>query len=63
MSNNSEDRRSNQIQHRAYIRDGNIVHTGEAVLLACVKAIQGKSRKSEALQEVQRLMRDRNVTK
>lgn len=45
----------------AYIRDGRIFHTGEAVLLACLTHAKGKSRKSDDMTEVQRIMRDQNL--
>jgi hypothetical protein len=46
---------------RAYIRDGKTVHTGEAVLLACILHAKGKSRASDDMTDVQRIMRDHNL--
>lgn len=45
----------------AYIRDGNTVHTGESLLLACLLHAKGKSRKSDDMKEVQRIMHDPNT--
>lgn len=47
----------------AYIRDGKAIHTGEALLLACLLHAKGKSRKSDDMREVQRLMKDHNLEK
>jgi hypothetical protein len=49
--------------HRAYIRDGKVVHTDEAVTLACLIHSKGKSRKSDDMTEVQKIMRDKNRRK
>jgi hypothetical protein len=46
---------------RAYIRDGKTVHSGEALLLACVLHTNGKSRNSDAMVDVQKIMRDHNL--
>jgi hypothetical protein len=51
----------NWIMHKAYIRDGKVVHTGEAVTLACLVHSKGKSRKGDDMTEVQRIMGDKNV--
>lgn len=45
----------------AYIRDGRVTHTGEAVILACLVHSKGKGRGSEDMSEVRRIMRDRNL--
>lgn len=58
----SEDNRVfSRLIHRAYIRDGETLHTGEAVLLACLLHAKGKGRKSDDFKDVQKLMRDRNA--
>jgi hypothetical protein len=44
----------------AWLRDGSTVHTGEALLLACLLRVKGKSRRSEAMKDVQRIMKDVN---
>jgi len=46
---------------RAYIRDGDTFHSGEALLLACLLHAKGKSRKSDDMKDVQRLMKDHNA--
>ena len=45
----------------AYIRDGNFVHTDEALILACLLKVKGKGRNSDAMRDVQRIMRDKNL--
>ena len=52
-----------RVMDRAYIRDGDIVQTGEAVVLACLMQATGKSRKSTDMTDVQRIMRDKNLNK
>lgn len=47
--------------YNAYIRDGDSVHTNEALLLACLLNAKGKGRNSDDMREVQRLMRDQNA--
>lgn len=49
------------IMHRAYIRDGRVLHTDDAVILACLLKAKGRSRKSDDMTEVQKIMRDRNA--
>lgn len=49
--------------YRAYIRDGRTFHTGEAVLLACMLHAKGKGRNTPDMDEVRRIMRDKNVDK
>lgn len=46
---------------KAYIRDGDTIHTGEALLLACLLHAKGKSRNSEDFKDVQKIMRDHNA--
>jgi hypothetical protein len=45
----------------AYIRDGDILHTDETLILACLLRAHGKGRNSEAMRDVQRIMRDKNL--
>ena len=52
-----------RIMDNAYIRDGDNIHYGEALLLACLLHAKGKSRESEDMREVQRIMRDKNLEK
>lgn len=56
----NDNRGFTRLIYRAYIRDGNSVHTGEALLLACLLHAKGKSRVSDDMKDVQRIMRDRN---
>jgi hypothetical protein len=60
MTKNTDDREFSRLMHRAYIRDGQTLHSGEALLLACLLHAKGKSRVSGDMDEVQRIMRDRN---
>lgn len=46
---------------RAYIRDGKTVHSGEALLLACLLHTKGKGRESADMKDVQKIMRDHNA--
>lgn len=49
--------------HRAYIKDGKAIHTGEAVLLACMLHVKGKGRNTDDMVEIQRIFRDPNLDK
>lgn len=51
------------VASRAYIRDGSRIHTGEALMLACLVHTKGESRTSKDMEDVQRLMRDHNINK
>lgn len=44
----------------AYIRDGKLLHTEEAVILACLLRAKGKGRSTPDMTDVQRIMRDPN---
>jgi len=48
--------RMNQI---AYIRDEELMHYGEAVILACL--LHAKGQRSKDLEDVQRIMKDHNL--
>lgn len=61
MSKRSDDREFSQFLYRAYLKDGDTEHTGEALLLACLMHTTGKSRKSDHMADVQRIMKDRNA--
>jgi len=50
-----------RIMDRAYIRDGDTLHTGEALLLACLLHAKGKNRKSDDFKDVQKIMHDPNA--
>jgi len=53
----------NRVMDRAYIRDGKVLHTDEAVILACLLHSKGKGRGTEDMTEVQRIMKDQNVNR
>lgn len=61
MSQKNDNREFTRLIYRAYIRDGGGIHTGESLLLACLLHAKGTSRKSKDMQDVQRIMKDRNV--
>jgi hypothetical protein len=61
MSNNYD--KFYSLAGRAYIRDGRQIHSGEALLLACLVHTKGESRDSKDMADVQRLMRDHNAIK
>lgn len=48
---------------RAWLRDRETIHTGEALLLACLLHAKGKSRNSDDFKEVQKIMHDPNLDK
>lgn len=50
-----------KINQVAYIRDGGYLHTGEAVILACLLHAKGKGRESSDMTAVQRIMKDINL--
>ena len=52
-----------RVAHRAYLRDGSAVHEGEALLVACLLHSKGKSRQSDDMTEVRKIMRDHNLDK
>ena len=57
-----EEREFYRFINRAYIRDGDTVHEGEAVLLATLLHAKGRSRSnSKDMADVQRIMRDKNA--
>ena len=45
----------------AWLRDGDIIIDGEALLLACLLHAKGKSRHSADMKDVQRIMKDGNL--
>lgn len=52
-----------RIMDNAYLRDGNNIHSGEALLLACLLHAKGKNRKGDDFKDVQRIMHDVNLDK
>lgn len=63
MAKNNHYDRFYSIGARAYISDGKQIHTGEALLLACLVHTKGEGRQSKDMTDVQRLMRDHNIKK
>lgn len=61
LSKKSDDREFSRLMYRAYLKDGDQVHTGEALLLACLLHAKGKGRKSKDMEDVQKIMRDHNA--
>lgn len=51
----------NRLMDIAYIRDGKYIHTDEALILACLLKAHGKGRNSDAMRDLQKLMKDRNL--
>jgi hypothetical protein len=52
----------NRLMDRAYLRDGSLVHTGEALLLAMLFHAKGKRNQSE-LEQVSKMLDDPNVNR
>jgi hypothetical protein len=61
MTKRGDDREFSRLMYRAYLKDGDKVHTGEALLLACLLHAKGESRKSKDMEDVQKIMLDHNV--
>lgn len=51
----------NRLMDLAYLRDGAVIHTDESLILACLLKAHGKGRNSDAMRDVQRIMRDKNL--
>jgi hypothetical protein len=53
-----------RILHRAFLRDGRITHTGEALALALLLHAKGKTQRGESeVQQVSRMLNDPNLDK
>jgi len=52
-----------RIMDIAWLRDGETIHTGEALMLACLLHTKGKGRKSDDFKDVQKIMHDQNLDK
>jgi len=50
-----------RILHRAYMFDGNIRHTGEALALAMLLNAKGKDRSQKELDEISKMLDDPNL--
>lgn len=61
MSNNNDNREFTRLMHRAYLRDGDVMHSGESLLLACMLHAKGGGRDSEDMNDVLKIMKDKNV--
>jgi len=49
---------------KAYLRDGDVVHTGEALLLALLVHAKGKTRRSQnELEQVSKMLDDPNLNR
>lgn len=54
----------NRLMDRAYLRDGNLIHTGEALLVALLFHTKGKTKRSQSeLAEVSKIMNDPNLNR
>ena len=54
----------NRVMDRAWLRDGTVIHTGEALLLAVLLHAKGKSGRGQAeLEQVARMLNDPNQRK
>lgn len=60
---NEPARLRNWVMDLAYIRDGQVTHTDESVILACLLHTKGKGRATPDMTDVQRIMRDKNLDK
>jgi hypothetical protein len=52
-----------RILHRAYLRDGDITHTGEALALAMLLHAKGKARDNRSVEEVGKMLNDPNLSR
>lgn len=54
----------NRLMDRAYLRDGDVIHTGEALLLALLVHAKGKTRRSQnELEQVSKMLDDPNLNR
>lgn len=54
----------NRIMDNAFLRDGELEHTGEALLLALILHTKGKTKRSkQELEEIGKLFDDPNLSK
>lgn len=54
----------NRVMDRAWLRDGDVIHTGEALLLAVLLHTKGKTGRSQNdLEQVARMLNDPNQRK
>lgn len=60
MGKTVKDQEFSSVLFRAWLRSGDVIHSGEALLLACLMHAKGTNRKSAAYKDVQRIMKDVN---
>lgn len=54
----------NRLMDRAYLRDGSLIHTGEALLVALLLHTKGKTRRGQnELEQVSKMLDDPNLNK
>lgn len=54
----------NRLMDRAYLRDGNLIHTGEALLVALLLHTKGKTKRGQnEMQQVSKMLDDPNLNK
>jgi hypothetical protein len=54
----------NRMMDNAYLRDGDVIHTGEALLLAMLVHAKGSAKRDPGdLHQVSKMMNDRNLNK
>lgn len=54
----------NRMMDRAYLRDGSVFHTGEALLLALLVHTKGKTKRgAEEMNHIAKIMNDPNLDK
>lgn len=52
----------NRLMDRAYLRDGSVIHTGEALLLALLVHAKGKTQRGQnELEQVSKMLDDPNL--
>ena len=50
-----------RFMYRAFLRDGDNIHTGEALLLACLLHTKGGSREGKDMSVLRTIMHDKNM--
>lgn len=54
----------NRLMDRAYLRDGSVIHTGEALLLALLVHAKGKTKRGQnELEQVSKMLNDPNLNR
>lgn len=53
-----------RLMDRAYLRDGSVIHTGEALLLALLVHAKGKTKRGQnEMQQVSKMLDDPNLNR